>query len=372
MFDYHSSNSAGGEGAEVIYALRDTNTLPDLILAEIATEGQDIRKSYQRRLPSDPSKDYYFMQRNTGITQPITVEYGFLDTPADATKLKNNYLDYAEAAVRGVLDYIGFEDETSNQGNKYVVKSGDSLYSIAKKFNISIEELKAANNLNSNLLNINQVLTIPSVTTNPEPGNYTIYTVKSGDSLYKIANDNDISVDEIIDYNNLSSTNLNIGQKILIPNKSTQSNTTTYTVKSGDSLYSIANKYNTTVNEIMNLNNLSSNILSIGQKILIPNKSIQSNTTTYTVKSGDSLYKIANEYGISVNELKQYNNLNSNLLNTGQVLKIPRQSDNITYIVKSGDSLYSIANRYNTTIDQLKRKNNLSSNLLNIGQILLI
>ena len=115
----------GGEGAEVIYALRNNDTLSNLVLQELANEGQIIRKAYQRRLPSDTSKDYYFMQRNTGITEPITVEYGFLDTEADAEKLKNNYIDYAEAVVRAVLQYIGYTD-TAN--NTYIVQKGDTIF----------------------------------------------------------------------------------------------------------------------------------------------------------------------------------------------------------------------------------------------------
>ena len=70
-------NAGGGDGAEVIYALRNTSTLPNLILEELEKEGQNIRKAYQRRLPSDTSKDYYFMQRETGNTQALTIEYGF-------------------------------------------------------------------------------------------------------------------------------------------------------------------------------------------------------------------------------------------------------------------------------------------------------
>ncbi len=153
--------------------------MSNLVLQELAKEGQKIRKAYQRRLPSDTSKDYYFMQRNTGITEPITVEYGFLDTEVDANKLKNNYIDYAEAVVRAVLNYIGYIDETDNT---YIVKKGDSLYSIAKKYNISVEELKAANKLTSNLLTIGQVLVIPEIVKEPE--DYTVYTVKKGDTFF--------------------------------------------------------------------------------------------------------------------------------------------------------------------------------------------
>lgn len=317
------------------------------------------------------------MQRNTGITQPITVEYGFLDNAADAQKLKNNYIDYAEAVVRAVLQYIGFAEGT---GNTYTVQSGDSLWSIAKKLNTSVEELKAANNLSSNLLQIGQVLKVPTTTETPTPGEYVTYTVKAGDSLYSIANRYNTTVKAITDYNNLSSTNLKVGQKLLIPTTTTGTENgdyDTYTVQSGDSLYKIANRYNTTVDNLMRINNLSTNLLSIGQKLLVPKTGTGTNNVpsvgiSYTVKPGDSLYKIANQYNTSVDALKDFNNLSSNTLQVGQVVKIPTANAGITYVVKSGDNLYTIANRYNTTVDAIKRKNNLSSNTLSIGQILII
>lgn len=317
------------------------------------------------------------MQRNTGITQPITVEYGFLDNAADAQKLKDNYIDYAEAVVRAVLQYIGY---TEGNENTYTVKSGDSLWSIAKKLNTSVEELKAANNLSSNLLQIGQVLKIPATTEVPTPGEYTVYTVKAGDSLYNIANRYNTTVKAITDYNNLSSTNLSIGQKLLIPTTTTgteEGNYDTYTVKSGDSLYRLASQYNTSVDNLMRINNLSSNLLSIGQKLLVPKTGTNTNNVpnvgiSYTVKPGDSLYKIANQYNTSVDAIKDFNNLTSNTLQIGQVIKIPTANAGITYVVKSGDNLYTIASKYNTTVDAIKRKNNLTSNILQIGQILMI
>lgn len=362
-------NAGGGEGAEVIYALRNTSALPNLILDNLEDAGQIIRKAYQRRLPSDPSKDYYFMQRNTGNVQSLTVEYGFLDNSADAAKLKSNWQEYADAVVDAVMEYIGMVPS----GTTYIVKSGDSLWNIAKKYGISVEELKAANNLSSNLLNIGQVLKIPEEEVT-ETGDYIVYNVKSGDSLYSIGREYGVSVDELIDYNNLSTSSLKINQQLLIPKKkNTETNASTYTVKSGDTLYSIARDYNTTVNELMSLNNLTTSVLSLGQVLRIPsNDGGTDEYVEYVVKSGDSLYLIANRYNTTVNELKSLNNLTSNLLSIGQVLKIPRSEASTTYTVKSGDNLYSIASRYNTTVDEIKRKNNLSSNLLNIGQILVI
>ena len=102
----------------------------------------------------------------------------------------------------------------------------------------------------------------------------------------------------------------------------------TYTVKKGDSLYQIAKKYNTTVDEIKKLNNLTTNLLSIGQTLKIP-KSIEkseeeSNYTNYTVKKGDSLYQISKKYNTTVDEIKKLNNLTTNLLSIGQTLKIPK------------------------------------------------
>lgn len=307
----------GGEGAEVIYALRNNNELSDLVLEEIGKEGQVLRKAYQRRLPSNTSKDYYFIHRNTGITEPIIVEYGFLDTEADANRLKNNYERYAEAVVRAVSEYIGLP---STQ-NTYTVKKGDSLWSIAKKYNTTVEQLKAANNLASNLLNIGQVLKIPQTEVPVEPGDYTVYTVVSGDNLYNIARRYNLDVKDIVDYNNLSTTNLSIGQRLLIPTKTVPTPSEgyqTYIVKKGDNLYSIANKYNTNVDEIKSLNNLTSNILSINQKLLIPS----TKANTYTVKKGDNLYSIARNYNTTVDEIKRKNNLTSNILSIGQVLKI--------------------------------------------------
>ena len=240
---------------------------------------------------------------------------------------------------------------------------------------VTVDELKKANNLTSNLLSIGQVLKIP--TTEIETSGEEIYTVKSGDSLYSIARQYGLTVDEIKRYNNLTSNLLSIGQKLKIPTMietPTTSEGTVYVVKSGDNLYSIAKQYGLTADEIMKYNNLTSNLLSIGQVLKIPttSTSLPSTEVVYTVKSGDNLYSIARQYGLTADEIMKYNNLTSNLLSIGQQLKIPVSNTGITYVVKSGDNLYSIANKYNTTVDEIKKKNNLTSNLLQIGQVLTI
>ena len=364
------SGIQGAEGAEVIYALRDNSNLASNILTSLGNAGQKMRKFYQRRLPSDTSKDYYFIHRNTGSnTHPVIVEYGFIDNPEDLSKIQNNYKEYVDAVVDAVI--ATYEGETipslPESGNYYVVQNGDSLWKIANKYGITVNELKSLNGLTSNNLTVGQILEVPGSSSSASG----TYTVKSGDSLWKIANEYGLTVAELKSLNGLTSDNLSVGQVLKVSNSSGSSNSSgnTHTVKSGDSLWKIANQYGVTVNELKSLNDLTSDILSIGQVLKIPSSSSSNSSgSTYTVKAGDSLWNIANQYGITVDELKNLNNLTSNTLSIGQILKVP--SGGNTYTVKSGDSLWSIANRYGTTVDTLKSLNGLTSNTLSIGQVL--
>ena len=280
-------NAGGGDGAEVIYALRNNDSLSKKIANELETEGQNVRKYYQRRLPSDPSKDYYFIMRDTPNTQAIIVEYGFLDsTGDDVNQLKNNWEKYAEAVVRALASYVGAKYVPLAGSGYYVVKKGDSLWSIAKANGTSVEAIKELNNLTNNMLSVGQTLKIPGSEEVQEPtGEYTNYEVKAGDSLYSIANKYGVTVNELINYNKLSSTLLQVGQIIKIPNIISN----TYEVKAGDTLYGIANKYGISVDELKKANNLSSSNLSIGQKLIIP--SIETENSGYVVVAGDNLYK---------------------------------------------------------------------------------
>jgi len=371
-------NAGGGDGAEVIYALRNNNRLADSVLQALGSAGQNMRKAYQRRLPSDTSKDYYFIHRNTGNTQPIIVEYGFLDsTGDDVSQLKNNWEGLTEAVVGAVVNYIG-GTYSPTTGTYYTVKSGDSLWSIAKKYGITVNELKEANNLTSNTLSIGQILRIPI---EEEDSLSSTYIVKSGDTLYSIARQFNTTVDSIKILNNLTTNTLRVGQTLRIPGETEEDTTTevdyiNYTVKSGDSLYAIARNYGVTVNEIKEFNNLTTNNLSIGKILRIPVAVDQEITVTpyieYTVKSGDNLYSIARNYGTTQQEIMNLNNLTSNLLSIGQVLKIPTSSEGINYVVKNGDNLYSIARAYGTTVSDIMNKNNLTSTILQIGQVLKI
>lgn len=283
-----------------------------------------------------------------------------------------------------------------NRGDfiNYTVKSGDTLYGISNQFGVSVMELANLNNVTASTLKVGQVLIIPT-NSGTNPNNLFLYTVVSGDSLYKIARKYNTTVDEIVKLNNLKSTNLKIGDVLRIPEMYTPESQMimpsyiNYTVKKGDNLYSIARSYNIDINVLKKDNGLTSNLLNIGQvlRIRVTPESVSveecigqdytppassMNYKLYTVKKGDSLYSIARANNTTASILTSINNLTSNNLSIGQQLKIPISSNTpsstTVYTVKSGDSLYSISKKFNTTVDSIKKKNNLTSNALSIGQ----
>ena len=172
---------------------------------------------------------------------------------------------------------------------------------------------------------------LPSPET-PTQDNTIIYTVKPGDTLSKIAREYGTTVNEIVSLNpSIKNPNLIYpGEQFTIKNNgnSNTSNTIIYTVVSGDTLSQIASKYNTTVSNLVAINNISNpNLIYPGEKI-----TITSNTTNlgnecgkvlYTIKRGDTLSEIAQEYGTTVNEIATLNNIsNPNLIYAGNIIRI--------------------------------------------------
>lgn len=312
-------NKGGKNGAEIMYPLRNNSKLASLIASNLEDAGQTVLKYYQLRNNSDTSKDDDYLIRNTANNLTIVIDYGYIDNTSDANFLKNNYEKLAEAVVKSIANYAGVSYSPANMEGYYIVKKCDSLWSIASKNNTTVDNIKKLNNLSSNNLSVGQVLKLS----------------------YNAENEN------------IKESNI-------------------YTVKKGDSLWLIANKYGTTVDELKSANNLKSNTLSIGQTLIIPEKKENTNKISYVVKKGDSLWLIANKYDTTVEKIKSTNNLKSNTLSIGQVLVIPSSSEFITYTVKKGDSLWLIANKYNTTVDNIKKLNNLSSNNLQINQKLIL
>lgn len=310
-------NAGGGDGAEIIYALRNNDKFAKKLATEFENAGQSVRKYYQRRLPSNPAKDYYYIMRDTPNNETVIVEYGFADTISDANLIKNDWEKLAEAVTKAIVEYAGGKYVAPLGSNYYTVKSGDSLWSISRKFGVTVNELKKVNNLSSNLLSIGQNLIIPGKKNNTSSNEY---VVKKGDTLYGIANKNNVSVDNLKSYNNLSTDSLSIGQIIKIPDNKVNSNE--YVVKSGDNLYSISRKYGVSVDELMSVNNLKSTVLSVGQVLKIPNSGEVTNVI-YTVKKGDSLWSIAKNNKTTVDAIVKLNNLSNANLSIGQKLLLP-------------------------------------------------
>lgn len=177
----------------------------------------------------------------------------------------------------------------------HVVKKGETLSTIARKYHVSVNQLKQWNNMKSDRLSIGQKLVVYSSGApmaqvgNDKPVERSTtqitHTVKKGETLGKIAQKYKCTVTDLKRWNNLKSTNIQVGQKLKVyppenqnvsgrnnsNNKpaSSSNSTTTYTVKSGDSLWSIAKKFNVTVDHIKKLNNLKNNDIKVGQKLKI-------------------------------------------------------------------------------------------------------
>ncbi|MEG0732759.1 MAG: LysM peptidoglycan-binding domain-containing protein, partial [Vagococcus sp.] len=322
----------------------------------------------------------------------------------------------------------------TNQGAKtHKVKRGDTLYGIALEYGVTVAQLKSWNGLKSDMIYVGQNLQVKGGTTTntskpstgntvkptpskPKPAQTTgTYTVKRGDTLYGIGLQHGVSVAQLKSWNGLKSDMIYVGQKLTVKggtatstakptnNQSTKpkpvtqtkpkQTTGTYTVKRGDTLYGISIRYGVSINDIKKWNGLKSDMIFVGQSLKINGQSTQTvshqnqpkkqtttaHTGTYTVKRGDTLYQIALKYNISVSDLKQANGLSSDLIYVGQGLKIPgtakvatRQSSSNGKVkrhkVNSGDSLWALSNKYNTSVSQLKAWNKLSSDVIYTGQ----
>ena len=254
-------NYGDENGVEILYSLRNSDNLANLINNSLNERDIVVNKIYQRRDENDTSKDYDDLQKGIDKFETIIINYGYINNKNDAETLKNEYMKYAESIIKALTTYMGVP-YIYDSSDEYIVKKGDTLYSIARKFNISVDELKKLNNLSSNIISIGQVLKVSNDKSN------NIYIVKKGDTLYQIAKKYNVTVDSIKKANGLTSNILTISQELLIPENINED--IIYVVKKGDTLYSIARKYNISVNNLKIYNNLSSNLLSINQKLYIP------------------------------------------------------------------------------------------------------
>ncbi len=255
----------------------------------------------------------------------------------------------------------------------YTVKTGDTLWKISQKTGLSIEEITSKNKLNnSGNIYVGQKLTIGDNKGNNKNTNSIRYTVKSGDLLWKIAQRYDVTVQEIIDLNKINSPYyIYIGQTLLIPgeeeNNQPQNSYFYYTVKAGDILWNISQKYDTTVKKLVELNNINNAYdLYVGRKLIVPLKENQPTDNNndgsnngnnnnnnnnnnsryvpysfYKIKAGDHIWTIADSFGIKTSTLIKFNNIaNINEIQAGEVLIIPlKESTNLNYLKRTSNHL---------------------------------
>lgn len=159
-------------------------------------------------------------------------------------------------------------------------------------------------------------------------------------------------------------------------------------VEAGETLYALSRKYGIDVQSIEKANTESLTNLNVGQKVLIPyhKKAISEERNLHTVKSSETLFSISRQYNVKVDDLKKWNNLADNSISIGQQLVIngdgrtPEQAQHVQepvdgqnmHTVEQSQTLYSISRMYGVSSDQLKEWNSLETNVLDIGQVLIV
>lgn len=185
------------------------------------------------------------------------------------------------------------------------------------------------------LLSSTEPIPTPEVPEQPEENNTITYTVKPGDTLSKIAREYGTTVSNIVALNpSIKNSDLIYPGEVFTIRKNSNNdtnentNSTIYTVVRGDTLSEIALKYDTTVSNLVRLNNISNpNLIYPGQKLIISNTTNLGNEcgkVLYTIKRGDTLTKIANEFDTTISEIVSLNNIkNANLIYAGETIRVP-------------------------------------------------
>jgi LysM repeat protein len=210
----------------------------------------------------------------------------------------------------------------------------------------------------------------------------------------------EVGISDIKEWNDLKSDKIMAGQKLKIysdlkvtreEEKKSSSRKQTYTVKGGDNLTQISEKFGVSVADIREWNDLESDVIYEGQVLKLysdskktESKNKETKAKTYIVKAGDNLTSIADKFGLSVSDLKEWNRLESDVIHEGQVLKLYSSKETkketkkkVTsktqyYTVKKGDTLAKIAEKYDVSISDLKKWNKLKSDEITVGQKLIV
>jgi peptidoglycan endopeptidase LytF len=286
------------------------------------------------------------------------------------------------------IDSIGVENHKGKKVIIYKVESKETYYSIAKKYNVPYKEVMDFND--SQLLQVGGVLKIPTslpfqeASTSiqvPPASSFIEYTIKAKDNLNMLAKRYGTTIEDIKKFNQLSSINLQIGQVLRIPTAGAQLEIATTTQPAASPVYKKP--------ETSPVTAPATTPPVVTPAVVTPTENsasspLESTVISHTIKAKENLNALAQKYGTTVDAIKKLNQLSSNNLRVGQVLKIPAtngatdaatpaSSDgSFVHTVLAAETIYSIAQKYSLTTYQLKTTNNLTSNELTVGQKLII
>ena len=241
----------------------------------------------------------------------------------------------------------------------HVVRRGENLTVIARRYDVQVQQLRAWNDLRSDELAIGQRLRIPQA-------DQDYYVVQRGDHLTGIAAAHDVSVDLVRQWNGLRGDTLQPGQRLRV--RPTPRDEAVHIVTAGESLSEIAQRHSLTLAKLKGINGLSSDRIYVGQKLRLR----QADASVHIVENGDALWEIARAYGVPVARLKEINGLTTDRIYPGQELKLDGAAAAVraTYRVKRGDSLTGIARLHQMSLSELRRLNNLNGSVIHPGDIL--
>lgn len=137
-------NNGGSGGGEVIYSIRGTKDLPQRIANGLNAEGVPIRNVYTRI--GRTGRDFYFILRDTVPNNAMIIEYGFADNPSDTYRLIYDWPDLAESVVKTIANYLGVPYSAPST-TTYIVKKDDTLFKIANQFQTTVDKIIEDNNL---------------------------------------------------------------------------------------------------------------------------------------------------------------------------------------------------------------------------------
>ena len=349
-------------------AQRFNTTVDELLTANGISADQQLRAGQTLLVPTGQSAFVEVYDVKPGDTM-FSIAKRF-NTSVDALKTLNEIPDerQLQAGRRIIVPSID-----STELDTYVVNANDSLFSISKRYNTNVTVLKSLNGIaDEKELEAGQTILVPRI----DETDFEIYEVTAGDSLYSISKRFATTEDALMSLNGIADPReIEVGQTLLVPQVD-ETVYDVYTVHAGDSLFDISRIYNTTVSQLRALNGIEGRLdLTVGRSILVPLVD-EALLDRYIVQPGDSLYSIARRYNISLTALQALNQLaDVRAIRVDQAILVPKLDNAVleVHVVQRGDTLAKIADAYDTSVEFLQSINGLADpSLIRLDETILV